>query len=232
MDALHGCVQRLKDIPGTPITRISSAIQDGCWRGWSYLHVFKSGGTHAQKVLNVTTSPRQSSGPILTFVRNPFEHFMSGYYEVMSGKVIQNTTEFDRMIWRIAGDDGLSTQGKLKAVLKFVGIHPRTTKRFGRLQKQINAHMQPQTWYFMGAHQTLKPNVREVFDLDSMDTVLGRRSSNRANDFNSSQSKHRFFVDPATMDASLISSICSFVYHDYCCLGFAPDDMCNVIQSC
>jgi len=195
---------------------------------YSYLHVFKSGGTTVQMMTTTkkhTKSSEVDNRKLVTVVRDPIDHFLSGWAEC--GSRSKNPDENPHFT--------LDT-----------GINERIGSWLDSLEDQIASpkqgadpclpHSFPQSSFMLNPNKldSISPNLEMIGDLRELNAVLTIANftippnSARARSASDNPKKvERYPRDMRLLSDQTVNRICEFVMLDYLLFDFEPPSACS-----
>mmetsp|Transcript_25344 Transcript_25344/g.64385 ORF Transcript_25344/g.64385 Transcript_25344/m.64385 type:complete len:355 (-) Transcript_25344:198-1262(-) len=229
LSKLQECTVR-HSTPSVGFVRTTSILREP-FSGWQYLHIYKSGGTSVEtklRLYNATISHHMPQVPTLTFVRDPWDHFVSGYRQVLLaahptlGQTKQHGTKLSKLL-----QDALRNGTTASEFLSSTLAHFLITKG-GYDVKRLNPHMAPQSWFMMDQSGHLHTNLRAVFDMQDM-WLLGINSRKNAHDEKdvAHMSGILNMPPPSGLSEQQTLAICNLIQVDYCCLDFDWPQQCK-----
>jgi hypothetical protein len=194
---------------------------------FAYLHIWKSGGTTIEKQAKARQyrTGKFKNHKLVTFVRDPVDHFLSGWAECgLRWYTKARKRELEEMV------KANSYDARIRTYLSQVRDAAKSSSR----QIVCVAHSYPQANFILNKDGELRNNLKVIGDLREISGVLEMvgfpydDSKNLGRD--ASQSKLKTTYYPSRKD--LISNvtmleICQFVAIDYFLFDFEPPEACR-----
>jgi len=195
---------------------------------YAYRHIFKSGGTSVVKQTAAHSHVSQSdigNRRLLATVRDPLEHFLSGWAECGSRnfKVMMNLTASD------AYDD------RVQAWLQYLTTDAsEQIRKGGQAMKHCRIHSFPQANFLLQSDGEFNTNIDIVGDLGEIPALLEavgfhyNASISKGRDASKDEIKSRHFPpNKSLLSARTITDICRYVALDYYLFDFDPPATCR-----
>ena len=204
---------------------------------WAYIHIWKSGGStmtrqktwEDKKTGNFDKLQSRPGNKLITFIREPIDHFLSGWSECMT-RWRSNIKKAEEIFPFIQGMTNYSR-----------GIHNylNSTKQFATLpQNEDNfaccVHSFPQVNYLLNKRRRVIPsNLKFLGDIKEMEGLLGLidfpyDNSKIGRNASTNVLKTKYFKSQKHMLRNdTLRAICEFVALDYYLLDYDLPDACR-----
>ena len=169
--------------------------------------------------------------PVVAFVREPVERFLSGYYEILARELMRNpaSRKHNATDLAIARSDYASPSERLDAFLHTHNVGGKTIR--------IDPHVALQTWFLAYDSHKATQNLRvaAIWDVVAFDDVLaaagyetkvGRHNEKAIGAM--AAIKKRFLVERRNISSYAWTALCAYLADDYACLAFDPPPECGV----
>jgi hypothetical protein len=199
---------------------------------FAYLHIWQSGGTtiayQTQNEQKRLSDPEITKRDLMTFVRDPIDHFLSGWAEAgmrVYEEAIQKYPSFHHPEWENQGYD--------KRVHKFLKEVKSIASQGMSPEMTDHVHAFPQANFLINEKGEINHHVKVVGDLREMQQVLpmvgftsydegivGRDSSQN------SIKKAHFQSRRDLLSKKTMRELCRFLAMDYYLFDFEPPSVC------
>lgn len=204
---------------------------------YAYRHIFKSGGTTmAYQTFSTKHKTRDEIGErkLMTVIRDPLDHFLSGWAECGFRLNLHNTSAYDMLANENSYDVRVQKylQSTITCLVKEKDNHDVPIDLC-----RCSTHSHPQFQYFLfqnGDEILVDPKLRIVGDMMELESVseltgftFNRPSIIGRNAEDNVIKKTHFPKSIDLLSNSTLQNICDFVLMDYIAFDFEPPSLCR-----
>jgi hypothetical protein len=199
---------------------------------FAYLHIWKSGGTtieyQAHQLQKGLSHPEITKRDLMTFVRDPIDHFLSGWAEAgmrVYEEAIQKNLSFKQPKWENQSYD--------ERVHKFLKEVKSIASQGTSPEMTDHMHAFPQANFMINENGEINRHVKVVGDLQEMQQVLPMAGFTRYDEgivgrdsSENSIKKTHFPYRKDLLSRNTMRELCQFLAMDYYLFAFDPPSDC------